>query len=408
MNFPELTEKQITAFDILVSQKYKEILFSGASRAGKTFVILFFCFCVAIKYPGIRILITRLRFAHVKANIWLQDIPKLISYSLFKKTKLNKQDYIATIGQSQIWIGGLDDKERTEKILGQEYGLIFLNESVQIPISSRDMIKTRLAQKIDGWKNLILYDCNPRHPLHYIYQEFYVKKDKKKCVLNWVPEDNIENLPEDYIKECLDTLSADKKKRFRDGVWAPLPGNVYVNVKAENIIEVNQDFEYYDECVGGIDFGLYTAVNIWGIKENRAYLLREIILQGAAKTTTKNIIKELDNIEKIKYYGIVIYCDHEPDRINELEEAGYYAGKAYKDVSAGDASVNEYELYFDNNCPCTFQSMLNLANQTDNNNAVLDKHIKENDHEADCARYALHGYKIDNHVKGAHFFSNKF
>jgi hypothetical protein len=48
--------------------------------------------------------------------------------------------------QSQIWVGGLDDKERVEKILGQEYATIFLNECSQIPYESVLVARTRLAQ----------------------------------------------------------------------------------------------------------------------------------------------------------------------------------------------------------------------------------------------------------------------
>jgi hypothetical protein len=52
------------------------------------------------------------------------------------------------LSKSQIWFGGLDDKERTEKILGQEHATIYLNECSQIPQASRDMAATRLAQLV--------------------------------------------------------------------------------------------------------------------------------------------------------------------------------------------------------------------------------------------------------------------
>ena len=37
---------------------------------------------------------------------------------------------------SEIWIGGLDDKDRVEKILGMEFGTLYFNEISQIPYSS--------------------------------------------------------------------------------------------------------------------------------------------------------------------------------------------------------------------------------------------------------------------------------
>jgi G:T/U-mismatch repair DNA glycosylase len=63
--------------------------------------------------------------------------------------KIDKQDWYAEMGdQAQIWFGGLDDKERTEKILGQEYATLYLNECSQIPFASREMAVTRLAQQV--------------------------------------------------------------------------------------------------------------------------------------------------------------------------------------------------------------------------------------------------------------------
>jgi PBSX family phage terminase large subunit len=396
MKIPKLSDKQIKALDILKTQQYNEILFSGGARAGKTFLVLFYFMCCALVYDGIRFLIARLRMNHVKANIWLQDIPKLRQYDLFSHMELDKQNLIIKLDNSQIWLGGLDDKDRTDKILGQEYAGVFLNECVQIPISSRNLILTRLAQNIPGFTNSIIYDCNPRHPSHYIYKEFYIEKNKDRAKLEWSPYDNKDNLPPSYISNTLEKLKGNDRKRFLLGEWAAVPGAVYT-VKDSNVIEVNQDLMYYDDVIGGLDFGLYSAFSLWGIKGNNAYCLKELILQGSQQTTTDNIIKELDKIEEVKFYEIIIYCDHEPDRIQMLENAGYYAKKAYKSIEAGDSVVNEFELFFDVNCKNTFQSMLNLVHQQDNNGNFIDgKHVKENDHEADGARYALSGWKIEN------------
>jgi hypothetical protein len=77
--------------------------------------------------------------------------------------------------RSQVWFGGLDEKERTEKILGQEYVTILLNEISQIPYASRNLAITRLAQKctykVNGVERLMrlleLADCNPPSKAHW-------------------------------------------------------------------------------------------------------------------------------------------------------------------------------------------------------------------------------------------------
>ena len=60
------------------------------------------------------------------------------------------------INGSEIWLGGLDNKDRAEKIFGQEYAIIFLNEATQIGIKTVGKIHTRLAQSIEGFNNFLI------------------------------------------------------------------------------------------------------------------------------------------------------------------------------------------------------------------------------------------------------------
>lgn len=136
---------------------------------------------------------------------------------------------------SEIWLGGLDDQERTEKILGKEFATILLNECSQISNESREIAMTRLAQrvmvKIDGAASVelplkMLYDENPPKKTHWSYKLFIKKIDPAddkplpnpdnyvEMKLN--PQDNEQNLGAGYL-DTLNNLSADKRRRFRDG-----------------------------------------------------------------------------------------------------------------------------------------------------------------------------------------------
>ncbi|MDT8871913.1 phage terminase large subunit [Komagataeibacter rhaeticus] len=64
---------------------------------------------------------------------------------------------------SSIVFGGLDDEERTEKILGLEFATVYLNEASQITYGARNMLLTRLAQKSPlALKEYV--DANPPPP----------------------------------------------------------------------------------------------------------------------------------------------------------------------------------------------------------------------------------------------------
>jgi hypothetical protein len=71
---------------------------------------------------------------------------------------------------SQVWFGGLDDKDRTEKILGLEFATVLLNEVSQISLAARNLIVTRLAQNVEGLALKCYYDCNPPVSTHWYHR----------------------------------------------------------------------------------------------------------------------------------------------------------------------------------------------------------------------------------------------
>ena len=233
----KLTEKQIEA-NALLQTSAKHILLEGGSRSGKTALIVRAICIRALKAPQSRHAILRFRFNHVKESIGLDTLPKVMA-SCFPGVvaPINKSDwYMQFPNRSEIWLGGLDDKDRTEKILGKEFATLFLNEVSQIPLASRNIAMTRLAQlcpydHAGTQRNLALkmyYDCNPPNKSHWIYQVFHKHLDAetKKPLSNPQdyacmrinPRDNVAHLPAEYIRE-LESMSLRMRKRFLDGEY---------------------------------------------------------------------------------------------------------------------------------------------------------------------------------------------
>lgn len=70
---------------------------------------------------------------------------------------------------------------------------------------------------------------------------------------------------------------------------------------------------------------------------------------------------------------------------------------AKKSVIAGDDTVNSFDLYFNDGTNETYESMDNLENAAGiDGKPINGKHVKVADHHADMARYAIHGYYMDN------------
>lgn len=240
----KLTDKQQQAQAVLAGGSTHVMLFGG-SRSGKTFLLVRAVCIRALKAPKSRHAIMRFRFNHVKSSVIMDTFPKVMELCFPGVSfKLDRTDWFAEFdNKSQIWFGGLDDKERTEKILGQEYATIYLNECSQIPQGSRDIAVTRLAQKveqhIDGAADKIMsprmyYDCNPPSKAHWSYKLFVQKADPETKSLVSNPEDyaffqinprdNVNNLSDGYL-ETLKGLSARLRRRFLDGEFTDATPN---------------------------------------------------------------------------------------------------------------------------------------------------------------------------------------
>jgi len=244
-----LTPKQVEAQRVLAGDA-TNVLLIGGSRSGKTFLIMRALVIRALKAKGSRHVVFRYRFNAVKSSVWLDTFPKVMQVAFPGVAySLNKTDFFATFENgSEIWFGGLDDKERAEKVLGMEFATIYLNEASQIPLASRNIAMTRLAQQVDtqiaggasgSLKPRCYVDCNPPNKAHWLYKLFVQKidPDTKRDVSNpqdyaWTrinPHDNAANIADGYL-DTLAAMSPRLRKRFLDGEFADAtPGALFTD-----------------------------------------------------------------------------------------------------------------------------------------------------------------------------------
>jgi Terminase RNaseH-like domain/Terminase large subunit, T4likevirus-type, N-terminal len=223
------TEKQAEALDLLEKGR-RHTLLVGGSRSGKTTLLVHEVARRALHAAGSRHAILRLHANAARASIALDTLPKVFAL-WFPNDPLRRhrtEGYFSTRNGSEIWIGGLDDNERVEKILGKEYATIFLNECSQIPYASVLIALTRLAQVAKGLKQAAYYDLNPTSKGHWSNILFGDGRDPisrlpldnaddyARMFLN--PGDNAANLSPDYLKS-LQALPERQRKRFFEGVY---------------------------------------------------------------------------------------------------------------------------------------------------------------------------------------------
>ena len=272
--------KQEPALQTMLTHKYS-ILYGG-SRSGKTFIIIFFVLFRALKRKS-RHAILRFRLSHLEQSIIHDTFPK-VAELMGVKYKINQNKYYIELPNgSEIWYGGLDDKERVDKILGNEYNTIFLNEASQISYHAYMTVLTRLSQRVlktdkDGnplldengnemtVENRLIIDENPPSKAHWTYKLFFdhiepkenilIKSPEKYGVIQMNPTDNVSYMGNDYL-ETLDNMPKEYRVRFRDGEFGDVElGTLFYerNINRNRIL--SKDLPELKETVIGVDPGI--------------------------------------------------------------------------------------------------------------------------------------------------------
>lgn len=230
-----LTDKQREVRAVFASGA-KFFLVYGGSRSGKTFLTIYAIITRMLKAPGSRHVVFRNDGIDAKQSIGNETVPSVLALAFPGLVlKWHDQDgYYQAPNGSQLWLAGLKDKARLDKVLGKEFVTIYLNEASQITLEAFSVVQTRLAQTVaqtDGKRlPLRLYvDLNPTVAAHWTYQIWVtgihpdgggIIKDHaaqyRHMVIN--PIDNAANLPADYLN-ALENLPERMKRRFYDGAY---------------------------------------------------------------------------------------------------------------------------------------------------------------------------------------------
>ena len=381
----------------LLKSGAKHILLFGGSRSGKTTVLVMAIIWRAVRYRGSRHLICRYRAKDARSSVLRETLLPGLNKTIGNKAYhyLAHESMVTLANGSEIWIGGLGDREQADKILGHEYNTIYFNEISQLSYAAVTTAYSRLAMRVPGCRNLFLYDCNPGSPLHWAYKIFVLKKqfltgealEKPELYASMMlnPADNREHLSEDYISDILDALPEKQKARFRDGLWVKAEGVIYDKFDESMIIRFEDLPKQFDRVCAGQDFGL----NITNVKIGwLADVIYVIADYGAYNMTTKSFNAELEARRWFDVgpdgFGFPVYCDPAGgERIQEITGGV----KANNSVESGidfiNAKIERKQFFVCEKCTGVLSEIWDYCRDE------AGEIVKVNDHFMDALRYAI-------------------
>jgi phage terminase large subunit len=302
---------------------------------------------------------------------------------------------------------GLDDPEKIKSIAGLTK--VWCEEATELNEMDRHQLNLRLRGKTKALKKLIL-SFNPIDEHHHlktrVHDNALLRVPRKPglpprvFVLHTTYKDNRFLDPEYALElEELAQLDPTLYKIYALGLWATLKGIIFDNW------QTTDDFpNKYDERIFGLDFGYTNQTALVEIRRvERTLYIRQLLYESGLLTS--NIIAFMQGSQSDRFGEFIptkidsndfIYADAaEPDRIQQIYDAGFNVIPANKDVKAGILSVKEYPILVDIASEDLLKERRSYKFAEDKNGNPLEVPVAKNNHLMDAIRYGIHTHSLE-------------
>ena len=265
------------------------------------------------------------------------------TFALFKKviynwgiqnhTKIKEGDISISIPSfnTEIIFSGVDDVEKIKSIA--DITMILMEELTEFKELEFNQIDMRLRGYTKYYKQITGLFNPDESKGAWIKRRFFDKIDKNATTLHSVAEDN-QFIDAEYI-DILEGIEDDTYyKIYKLGVWAVSKGIIYKPFQRikEKDIPIYNIVKIY-----GLDFGYTHPMALTEIVEHKRNIYITEKLYESHLTVT-------DMIDKLKILipdkRCVIYCDHDPDKIEAIRRAGFKAVPAYKVAGSVEGGID--------------------------------------------------------------------
>ena len=380
-------QKKILAFPYT---KYEALICDGAVRSGKTSIMMWaFVDWAMREFNGQRFGICGKTVDSCSKNI----IVPFTTMTLAKERytlRWRRTDKILEVRRAGVVnyfeVFGGKDESSFALIQGRTLAGVLLDEVVLMPRSFVEQALTRCS--VDGAR--LWFSCNPDTPQHWFYTEWICKAHEHNALhLHFEMTDN-PGLSKKTLERYQTMFTGVFYDRYIRGLWVAAEGLIYEFGEQQITDDIPDCGEYYIS----VDYGTLNpfSAGLWCVADGKAVRIAEYYYSGREKKAQKTDEEYCDEIIKLagdKPIKHIIVDPSAASFITALRRRGAFSVRdAKNDVLDGiritGRMLKNGQILIHRSCK---DSIREFGLYRWDDDATVDKPIKENDHAMDEIRY---------------------
>ncbi|MBE6703231.1 MAG: Terminase-like family protein [Ruminococcaceae bacterium] len=294
--------------------------YGGARGGGKSFAMRRKLVLLAMRYPGLRLLLLRRTLQELRENHLLPLQSDLLGYAEYKR---DERTFLFPNG-ARLTLGYCDSDSDVLQYQGAEYDVIGFEEATHFKEDWLIFISTSLRTTKKGFIPRIYYTCNPGGVGHAYIKRLFIdrrfREGENPDDYRFIPARVYDNkvlmeADPDYVKR-LEALPEHKRRAHLEGDWNVYEGQVFEELRVDpthfadrlftHVIEPFQPPDSWPRY-RSFDFGYAKPFSVgWWAKDGDGRLYRILELYGCVpreanvgvRWTPEEIFREILRIER--------------------------------------------------------------------------------------------------------------
>jgi len=355
---------------------YRDFLYGGAARSGKSHALRWEAHRNCLDYPHIRGLLIRSSFPELERT----HLARLMYDLPLEVANYNAQRHVLRYNNGSILEFGYGDKrEDFSQYLSAEYDFILIDELTTIPFVFSYLLRSRLAGSRHDFIPFWACGTNPGDIAHVQVKDYFVTKSPDKELYPSYKESEVYFIPATIFDnrillnrdpeslKRLQQLSPRDQQKFLYGNWDIFEGSMFSINRDVHVIPRDKYLAYdtilsHFNVMGSIDYGNVTVVTL-GAKDYNGNIIIFDEWKDKGSTRIEKIqslqkfleIRGMLNIDLIADTNMWIPDAFDVEDTNvpahDFEEAGFNlypvskSGKGTKNRSYRIACIDTFQNY---------------------------------------------------------------